>query len=189
MYKHRCNGMPYIYTGRQFDYNYILNGIRVVWLHLNAWHDQTSDIYLLIRSPKCIDLLNEIWWCMGRHSLLLVFWNLNALFRGKLRLMTLSSWTQCFMHLRAKLFRGSVNMFLNLFPHWHDTGCWKPSSCKSKTYLFYTVNIKGADALASCVAWASASLISTMLNPINSVPACFNCNPISRMDLTATNRD
>ena len=55
-------------------------------------------------------------------------------------------------------------------PHWHDTGSWNPSSSKTRTYLFYIVNIIGADVLATQGAWASATMIFTMLNRINSVP-------------------
>ena len=40
--------------------------------------------------------------------------------------------------LRAKFFRGNINMYLHfIHPHWHDTGSWNPSSCKTMTYLFY----------------------------------------------------
>ena len=45
-------------------------------------------------------------------------------------------------------------------PHWHDTGSWNPSSCKTRTYWFYSVNIAGADVLATQGATASATVQS-----------------------------
>ena len=57
-----------------------------------------------------------------------------------------------------------------LLPHWHDTGSWNPSSSKTGTYLFYIVMIMGADVLAT--QGAPTTMILTMLNRINSVPAC-----------------
>ena len=48
-------------------------------------------------------------------------------------------------------------------------GGWNPSSCKTRTYLFYIVNIIAADDLATPGARASATVIFTMLNRINSV--------------------
>ena len=55
-------------------------------------------------------------------------------------------------------------------PHWHGTGSWNPSSCKTRIYLFCIVNIIVADALAPCVAKASATMILAILNWNNSVP-------------------
>ena len=43
-------------------------------------------------------------------------------------------------------------------------GNWNPSLCKTRTYLFYIVNIMGADVLAMQGARASAKIIFTMLN-------------------------
>ena len=60
-------------------------------------------------------------------------------------------------------------MYLNIYvvpPHWHDTGCCKPSSCKARTDLFYIVNIMGADVLVTQGARASATMIITMLNQL-----------------------
>ena len=55
--------------------------------------------------------------------------------------------------------------------HWFGTGSWNPSSCKTKPYLFYIVNIMGADVLATQGAQASATVIFTMLERINAGPA------------------
>ena len=55
---------------------------------------------------------------------------------------------------------------ITLHWHWH----WHPSSCKTKTHLFYIVNIVGADVLATQGARASATMLLTMLNRNNSVP-------------------
>ena len=46
-------------------------------------------------------------------------------------------------------------------PHWYDTGSWNPSSNKTRTYLFYMVNIMTADVLAMQGARASATMILT----------------------------
>ena len=48
-------------------------------------------------------------------------------------------------------------------PHWHDTGSSTRSSSKTRTYLSYTVNIMGADVLATQGARASATMILTRL--------------------------
>ena len=56
-------------------------------------------------------------------------------------------------------------------PHWHDTGSWNPSSCKTMIYLFYMFNIMAADGLATQGDRASATMIFDMLNRIDSVPA------------------
>ena len=58
-------------------------------------------------------------------------------------------------------------------PHWHDTDSWNSSSFKTRTHLSYIVNIMVADALVSCVARASETVILTMLNQDNSAPACW----------------
>ena len=56
-------------------------------------------------------------------------------------------------------------------PHLYDTGSGNLSSSKTRTYLSYIVNIMGADVLAMQGARASATMILTMLNKINSVIA------------------
>ena len=76
--------------------------------------------------------------------------------------------------LRAKFFRGSINMYLYFYvipPHWHDADSWNPLTCKTRTCLFCIVNIIGADVLATQGARASATVIFTMLNRIDSVSA------------------
>ena len=73
----------------------------------------------------------------------------------------------------ANFFRGNKNIYLHFVipPHRHDTGSWNPSSSKLRTYQFYIVNIMGADVLATQGARASATMIFTVLNSINLVPA------------------
>ena len=65
-------------------------------------------------------------------------------------------------------------------PHWHDTGSWIPSSSKTRTYLFYIVNIIDADVLTTQGASASATMILTLMKRNNSVSAClrltFTCS-------------
>ena len=56
-------------------------------------------------------------------------------------------------------------------PYWHDTDSWKPSSGKTRTYIFYVANIMGAEVLATQGASASATMILTLLNGTNLVPA------------------
>ena len=43
------------------------------------------------------------------------------------------------------------------------------SSCKARTYLFYKLNIMGADVLAMQGARTSAAIIFAMFNRINAV--------------------
>ena len=53
--------------------------------------------------------------------------------------------------LCAKFFRWNkkhIFTFYDIPPHWHDSGSWNPSSSKTRIYLFYIVNIMGADVLA-----------------------------------------
>ena len=57
-----------------------------------------------------------------------------------------------------------------LTPHLHDTVDWTPSSYKARTYIFYMVNIMGADVLATQAARVLATMIFTRLNLNNSVP-------------------
>ena len=39
--------------------------------------------------------------------------------------------------------------FCVISPNWYDAGSWNPSSNKTRTYLFYIVNIMAADVLAT----------------------------------------
>ena len=66
--------------------------------------------------------------------------------------------------LRAKSFKQNINIYLYFYvipPRWYDTGSWNPSSSKTRTYLFYIVNIMAADVLAMQGARASATMIMT----------------------------
>ena len=65
----------------------------------------------------------------------------------------------------------NVSIIYIIPPYWHDTNSWNSSSCKTRTYLFYIVNVMDADALVIQGAKASATMILVMLNQINSVPA------------------
>ena len=53
--------------------------------------------------------------------------------------------------LRVKFFRGNKNIYLHfvISPHWYYAGSWNPSSNKTRTYLFYIVNIMAADVQAT----------------------------------------
>ena len=42
-----------------------------------------------------------------------------------------------------------VFTFYVITPHWYDTGTYYPSSSKTSTYIFNTVNIIAADGLAT----------------------------------------
>ena len=39
--------------------------------------------------------------------------------------------------------------FCVISPHWYDAGSWNPSSNKTRTYLFYIINIMAADVRAT----------------------------------------
>ena len=58
---------------------------------------------------------------------------------------------------------------------WHGTGSWSPFSCKTRTYLLYIINIISADVLVTQGTRASATIILTMLNRGNSLPAIIRC--------------
>ena len=66
--------------------------------------------------------------------------------------------------LHAKFFRGNIKHIFILYvipPHWYDTGGWNPSSNRTRTYPFYTVNIMAAGVLAPYVTRTSAAMILT----------------------------
>ena len=65
----------------------------------------------------------------------------------------------------------NVSIIYIILPHWHDNRSWNPFSYKTRTCLFYIVNITGDDVLATQGARTSATMILTMLNMNNSVPA------------------
>ena len=74
--------------------------------------------------------------------------------------------------LRAK-FSEETKTYIYIYvipPHWHDTGSWKPSSSRTRTFLVYIVNNMGADVLVTQGARASVTMIFILLNRINSVP-------------------
>ena len=120
-----------------------------------TWIDIKLDLLLM---P-----VTNAWFCgNGRHQLFGSAWE-----KGKSKkpdILTL---------LCANFFRGNqthIFIFYVIPPHWHDTSSWNPSLCKTRTYLFYIVNTIGADVLVTLGARASATMIFTMLNQINSVP-------------------
>ena len=54
--------------------------------------------------------------------------------------------------LHAKFLRGNMKHIFTFYvitPHWYDTGTWNPFSSKTRTYIFYFVNILPADVLAT----------------------------------------
>ena len=67
--------------------------------------------------------------------------------------------------LRAKFFRGNIHKHIFTFhvfhPHWYDTGGCNLFSSKTRTYLFYIVNIMAADVLATQGARASSTMVLT----------------------------
>ena len=56
----------------------------------------------------------------------------------------------CIKLLHANFFQREQKHIFTLYipPHWHDTGSLTPPWSKTTTYLFYVVNIMGADVLA-----------------------------------------
>ena len=61
-------------------------------------------------------------------------------------------------------------IFYVMPPHWHDTCSWNSSSCNTRTYLVYIVNIMGSDVLATQGVRASATTIFTMLTELIQSP-------------------
>ena len=56
----------------------------------------------------------------------------------------------------------NLNMYLHLIPpHWHAINSWNPFWYKTRTCLFYIVNIMVADAVAMQGARVSAAMILT----------------------------
>ena len=53
-------------------------------------------------------------------------------------------WVEHFLTLYMLNFSEGTKTYIYFYvipPHWHDTGSWNPSSSKTRTYLFYIVNI------------------------------------------------
>ena len=65
--------------------------------------------------------------------------------------------------LLDEFFRLNTNIFIFdvISPYWYDTGSWNHSSSKTRTFLFYIVNIMAADVLATKGAGTSATQILT----------------------------
>ena len=72
--------------------------------------------------------------------------------------------------LRAKFLRENINIYLHFMSCLH-AGSWNSSLSKTRTCLFYIINIMAADVLATQGARASATMILTYVNWVNSVPA------------------
>ena len=84
--------------------------------------------------------------------------------------------------LRANFCRGNINMQVHFmsflrFVMMQAVEILLPS--KTRTSLLYIVDIMGADALTTQGARALATMILTMLNQINSVPARLGLMPYS----------
>ena len=76
--------------------------------------------------------------------------------------------------LRAKFFKGNKNIYLPFMSFLHIDMMQVVEilpQVRQELNLLYIVNIMGADVLATQGAKASATMIFTMLNQINSVPA------------------
>ena len=75
----------------------------------------------------------------------------------------------------AELFIGNWKMYIQFISFLHTDMAQVVGNlllCKTRNYLFYTVNIMSADVLMTQGARASTPMIFTMLNRINSVHAC-----------------
>ena len=103
------------------------------------------DYLALILSPIseiCMKLITDIWWTIISKG-----WNNKEL-----------------NPLCAKFFTGNIKHIFtfHVIPlHWYNTGCWNPSSHKTRTYPFYIVNIVAAGVLATEGARTLAAIIST----------------------------
>ena len=71
-----------------------------------------------------------------------------------------------------------IFMFYIIPPYWHNTCSSNPSSSKTRTHLFYIINIMGVDVLATQGTRPSATMIFTMLNWTNLVPARQGLKPL-----------
>ena len=130
-----------------------------VFSFINIW--RTNSIQVL----NLHDFVYRFWFCPSKH-ILEIYLKMALVLRdsfkrqevcgnkANLRLKTKqtavvpkrrSSISSNITSLRAKLFRGNINMCLHKFfvipPFWHTKDNWNPSSYKSRTYLFHIVNI------------------------------------------------
>ena len=80
----------------------------------------------------------------------------------------------CFLNSsRTKLFIGNVkhiSISHIIPPNWHNRSSWNGSLFKTRTYLFYIINIIGADVLATPRTRTSATMVFTMLHWNYSIP-------------------
>ena len=70
-----------------------------------------------------------------------------------------------FLFIKPKFSNRNINMHSIIHPHWFDTGSWNPK------FLMEGKDIRSADVLATQGARVSATVILTMLNRNNPVPA------------------
>ena len=80
--------------------------------------------------------------------------------------------------LRARNIKCIYIIFI-IPPFWQDTGSLNPSSYKTRTYLFYIINIMGVDVLVTQGARASVTMILTMLNWNNSSTRTLGFNQLT----------
>ena len=45
------------------------------------------------------------------------------------------------LYIHHEIYTQGRHLIYVIPPHWYDTVSWNPSSCKTRTYLFYIVNI------------------------------------------------
>ena len=133
-----------------------LNDEKSTLVQVMAWCRQATSHYLSQCWPRSLSpygVIKPQW--VNWHKLVMLHWH----FCNRIN------------PLRAIFFRGNINIYscYLIAPHWHDTGSWNLSSCKTRTSLFNIVNITAADDPATQRARTSATMIFATLNRINSV--------------------
>ena len=122
--------------------------------------------------PSADTMKNLMWLFSG---LWLLIWDLFSKTRPSFSKLPreLDSSLCTFNPICANVFRWKEKHIFTFYvipPHWYEKGSWNPSSSKTKTCIFYIVNIMSADVLTTQEARSSATMIFTMLNQINLVP-------------------
>ena len=149
----------------------------LVYCYLNPWEQILSDIwidfhkrnkfeYVVAKSqPHCLGLHLLMPDVLSYHARSGQPWIILSLRKQNCGSISVNA-------LHALFFRGNKNIYSHLMSLLHIDMTQEVEILPqvSQVYLFYIVNIMGADVLATQGARAPAPMILTMLNQINSVP-------------------
>ena len=151
------------FTASEFwsAFNLYNHTFRYLWFQYIGFHQ--SDNFFHFFSNICFSSYAHLHWWKNQKK-----WYISYIIWWLMTLPIKNPDDCIFNPLRANFFRGNIKHIFTFYvipPHWCDTGGWKPSSNKTRTYLFMAAGV-----LATQGARTSAARILTRLNRDNSVP-------------------